>query len=73
MASVAQQQKTELHQAQYAAYNGMAVYTPPPPSTASPPPHGQQPTAPQGEQQNTAEAYAAYWAQYSYDVNSPQF
>ncbi|KAG7094191.1 hypothetical protein E1B28_007798 [Marasmius oreades] len=38
-----------------------------------PPPDGQQLTAPQGDQQNTAEAYAAYWAQYGYDLNSPQF
>ncbi|KAG7094242.1 hypothetical protein E1B28_007847 [Marasmius oreades] len=63
----------ELHQtqAQYAAYSAMAGYASPPPAAAppppppgeqpSPPPDGQQPTASQGEQQNVAEAYAAYW------------
>ncbi|KAG7094210.1 hypothetical protein E1B28_007817 [Marasmius oreades] len=53
----------------------MTGYVPPPPTAAPPPPppDGQQLTAPQGDQQNTAEAYAAYWAQYGYDVNSPQF
>ncbi|KAK1233495.1 hypothetical protein PQX77_003350 [Marasmius sp. AFHP31] len=86
MASVVQQQQMELHQAQaqYAAYSAMQGYAPPPPSGAPPPPppgdqpppppDGQQPPPPaQGDPSQSVEAYTAYWAQYGYDVNSPQF
>ncbi|KAL0574025.1 hypothetical protein V5O48_001172 [Marasmius crinis-equi] len=85
MATVVQQQQMELHQAQaqYAAYSAMQGYAPPPPSGAPPPPppgeqpppppDGQQPPPPAGDPSSSAEAYTAYWAQYGYDVNSPQF
>jgi hypothetical protein len=87
MQLVVQQQQMELHQAQmqYAAYAG---YAPPPPSSAPPPPppgeqpppppDGSAPPPPPGGGQGSpsgaeADAYAAYWAQYGYDVNTPEF
>ncbi|ESK85044.1 kh domain-containing protein [Moniliophthora roreri MCA 2997] len=83
MAAVVQQQQMELHQAQaqYAAYNAMSGYAPPPPSGAPPPPPGEQPPpppdgqppAPPANDPNNADAYAQYWAAYGYDVNSAQF
>jgi len=83
MATVVAQQQMELHQAQaqYAAYSAMSGYAPPPPSNAPPPPPpGEQPpAAPDGStpgavpDASSPEAYAAYWAAYGYDVNSPQF
>ncbi|CCM04004.1 uncharacterized protein FIBRA_06161 [Fibroporia radiculosa] len=83
-----QQQQMELHQAQiqYATYNAYAGYAPPQPGNAPPPPPpGDQPPPPppdgsvesgQGAavpNANDPEAYAAYWAAYGYDVNSPEF
>jgi len=85
MQSIVQQQQMELHQAQmqYAAYAG---YAPPPPSSAPPPPppgeqpppppDGSAPPPPAGSGSPSgadADAYAAYWAQYGYDVNTPEF
>jgi len=87
MQLVVQQQQMELHQAQmqYAAYAG---YAPPPPSSAPPPPppgeqpppppDGSAPPPPPGGGQGSpsgaeVDAYAAYWAQYGYDVNTPEF
>jgi hypothetical protein len=86
MQLVVQQQQMELHQAQmqYAAYAG---YAPPPPSSAPPPPppgeqpppppDGSAPPPPPGGQGSPSgaevDAYAAYWAQYGYDVNTPEF
>ncbi|KAL4062515.1 hypothetical protein V8B97DRAFT_1955149 [Scleroderma yunnanense] len=82
------QQQMELHHAQmqYAQYSVMAGgygTAPPPPDNAPPPPPGEQPPPPPdgsagappapGDSQSAADAYAAYWAQYGYDVNSPQF
>ncbi|KAH7890973.1 hypothetical protein F5I97DRAFT_1840394 [Phlebopus sp. FC_14] len=78
------QQQMELHQAQmqYAQYSTMAGgYAPPPPDNAPPPPPGEQPPPPPDgsappapdDAQATPDTYAAYWAQYGYDVNSPQF
>jgi len=81
--TVVHQQQMELHQAQlqYAAYS---AYTqnpygaaPPPPGDAPPPPPGEAPTQPgappQQQQAMDPAAYAQYWAQYGYDVNSPEF
>ncbi|KAF7985787.1 hypothetical protein HWV62_415 [Athelia sp. TMB] len=86
MALVVQQQQMELHQAQmqYAAYSGYAppapTSAPPPPPPPGeqppPPPDGSAPPPPPGAGQTTgaeADAYAAYWAQYGYDVNTPEF
>jgi hypothetical protein len=87
MQLVVQQQQMELHQAQmqYAAYAG---YAPPPPSSMPPPPppgeqpppppDGSAPPPPPGGGQGSPsgaelDAYAAYWAQYGYDVNTPEF
>jgi len=86
MQLIVQQQQMELHQAQMQyAYAG---YVPPPPAAAPPPPPpGEQPPPPpggsaapltagdgQGSPSGTeAAAYAAYWAQYGYDVNTPEF
>lgn len=81
------QQQMELHHAQiqYAQYSAMAGgygAAPPPPDNAPPPPPGEQPPPPPNgsatapgapDSQSATEAYAAYWAQYGYDVNSPQF
>ncbi|KAG6852595.1 hypothetical protein C0991_010720 [Blastosporella zonata] len=89
VAVVVQQQQMELHhaQAQYAAYS-MGSYAPPPPSNAPPPPPpGEAPPPPPGgtpaadaasyaagpPAATDTEAYAAYWAAYGYDVNSPEF
>ncbi|KZT28091.1 hypothetical protein NEOLEDRAFT_1154701 [Neolentinus lepideus HHB14362 ss-1] len=70
--------------AAYTGYGGQPG-APPPPSDASPPPppppDGSQPPPPPGGVPGTgavpsasdADAYAAYWAAYGYDVNSPQF
>ncbi|KAH7921209.1 eukaryotic type KH-domain (KH-domain type I) [Leucogyrophana mollusca] len=49
---------------------------PPPPDGSAPqPPYpgGAQGSPPSGPPGEGADAYAAYWAQYGYDVNSPQF
>ncbi|TDL24653.1 hypothetical protein BD410DRAFT_98865 [Rickenella mellea] len=56
---------------------------PPPPGDAPPPPPGAPPPAPDGSQPpnlsagapaaSDQDAYAAYWAAYGYDINSPQF
>ncbi|KAF8880048.1 hypothetical protein BD779DRAFT_1663609 [Infundibulicybe gibba] len=83
---IVQQQQMELHhaQAQYAAYGSLGGYAPPPPAAAPPPPPpGEAPPAPPGGDPSQAaagppaatdvEAYAAYWAAYGYDVNSPEF
>ncbi|KAK7031606.1 Kh domain-containing protein [Favolaschia claudopus] len=84
VAIAAQQEQMELRQAQmqYAAYSAMAsggYPAPPPPSGAPPPPPGEQPPPPPGGEAGAppsagdADAYAAYWAAYGYDVNSEQF
>ncbi|KAG2057550.1 eukaryotic type KH-domain (KH-domain type I) [Suillus hirtellus] len=44
---------------------------PPPPDGSAPPPYPGAPTGTSGP--DTQDAYAAYWAQYGYDVNSAQF
>ncbi|KAJ8587564.1 eukaryotic type KH-domain (KH-domain type I) [Rhizopogon salebrosus TDB-379] len=46
---------------------------PPPPDGSAPPYPGAQPGPPSGNTPETQDAYAAYWAQYGYDVNSAQF
>ncbi|VDB95651.1 unnamed protein product [Peniophora sp. CBMAI 1063] len=82
-----QAQQMELHHAQmqYAAYTAAMSggYAPQPPGSAPPPPPGEQPPPPpdgSAQQQQSAaplpsdtDAYAAYWAAYGYDVNSPEF
>ncbi|KAJ7860485.1 hypothetical protein B0H14DRAFT_2745048 [Mycena olivaceomarginata] len=83
VALAAQQEQMELRQAQmqYAAYSAMAqggYSAPPPPSGAPPPPPGEQPPPPPDGSAGPpaagdADAYAAYWAAYGYDVNSAQF
>ncbi|KAJ6485648.1 hypothetical protein C8R45DRAFT_829396 [Mycena sanguinolenta] len=82
VAMAAQQEQMELRQAQmqYAAYSAMAsggYAAPPPPSGAPPPPPGDQPPPPPDgsapSATGDADAYAAYWAAYGYDVNSAQF
>ncbi|KAF9224167.1 hypothetical protein BS17DRAFT_880164 [Gyrodon lividus] len=82
------QQQMELHQAQmqYAQYSVAGSYggAPPPPDNAPPPPPpGEQPPPPPdgsappppgaGAPDSSQDAYAAYWAQFGYDVNSTQF
>ncbi|KIJ21057.1 hypothetical protein PAXINDRAFT_106981 [Paxillus involutus ATCC 200175] len=81
-------QQMELHQAQmqYAQYSVAGAYggAPPPPDNAPPPPPpGEQPPPPPdgsappppgiGASDASQDAYAAYWAQFGYDINSPQF
>ncbi|KAJ3717556.1 hypothetical protein C8R42DRAFT_778206 [Lentinula raphanica] len=89
MAAIVQAQQMELHQAQqqYAAYaasmqggypgGAPGGYAPPPPGEAPPPPPGgADPAAGAGAggaTGSTQEQYAAYWAAYGYDVNSPEF
>ncbi|KAH8101920.1 hypothetical protein BXZ70DRAFT_932475 [Cristinia sonorae] len=47
---------------------------PPPPDGSAPPqPAGAAPTAAAAPAASDVDAYAAYWAAYGYDVNSPQF
>ncbi|KAF8141408.1 hypothetical protein EV363DRAFT_1412856 [Boletus edulis] len=77
------QQQVELHQAQmqYAQYamGGYGSAPPPPDNAPPPPPPGEQPPPPPGGQplpgasDTSVDAYSAYWAQFGYDVNSPQF
>ncbi|KAG1747969.1 uncharacterized protein EDB91DRAFT_1235848 [Suillus paluster] len=74
--SAMMQQQMELHQAQmqFAQYP-MGGYGAPPPAPENappPPPPGEQPPPPP-DGAETQDAYAAYWAQYGYDVNSEQF
>lgn len=87
--AVLQQQQMELHQAQvqYAAYSAytQGYNAPPPPDGAPPPPPGDAPPPPDGgapptpggipgqPAQSDPAAYAAYWAAFGYDVNSPEF
>ncbi|GLB39051.1 putative K homology RNA-binding domain containing protein [Lyophyllum shimeji] len=87
--TIVQQQQMELHraQAQYAAYSALGGYAPPPPEGAPPPPPGEAPPPPPGgtpaadaakyaagpPAATDTDAYAAYWAAYGYDVNSPEF
>ncbi|EPQ53636.1 hypothetical protein GLOTRDRAFT_117004 [Gloeophyllum trabeum ATCC 11539] len=73
--------------AAYTGYAPQPGGAPPPPPGASPPPpppDGSQPPPPPGgapagagqgavPSANDVDAYAAYWAAYGYDVNSPQF
>ncbi|KAJ3759920.1 hypothetical protein EV360DRAFT_93879 [Lentinula raphanica] len=89
MAAIVQAQQMELHQAQqqYAAYaasmqggypgGAPGGYAPPPPGEAPPPPPGGADPAAgagaAGATGSTQEQYAAYWAAYGYDVNSPEF
>jgi hypothetical protein len=84
-----QQMDLHQAQTQYAAYTAqMTGYAPPPPSgSAPPPPPGDGPPPPpsgtpagdlaaqysQPPAPSDTEAYAAYWAAYGYDVNSPEF
>ncbi|KAG8221115.1 hypothetical protein J3R82DRAFT_2642 [Butyriboletus roseoflavus] len=80
------QQQMELHQAQmqyaqYSALSGGYGSAPPPPGSAPPPPPpGEQPPPPPDgiappapDSDASVDAYAAYWAQFGYDVNSQQF
>ncbi|KAF9233847.1 hypothetical protein BU15DRAFT_90194 [Melanogaster broomeanus] len=83
------QQQMELHQAQiqYAQYSvaagGYGAAPPPPDNAPPPPPPGEQPPPPPdggappppgpGASGSSMDAYAAYWAQFGYDINSPQF
>jgi hypothetical protein len=83
------QQQMELHQAQiqYAQYSvaagGYGAAPPPPDNAPPPPPPGEQPPPPPdggaplppgpGASESSMDAYAAYWAQFGYDINSPQF
>ncbi|KAG6381786.1 hypothetical protein JVT61DRAFT_393 [Boletus reticuloceps] len=80
------QQQVELHQAQmqYAQYamGGYGSAPPPPDNAPPPPPPGEQPPPPPGgtasqpapgASDTSVDAYSAYWAQFGYDVNSPQF
>ncbi|PPQ68456.1 hypothetical protein CVT26_006043 [Gymnopilus dilepis] len=84
-----QQMELHQAQAQYAAYSQMGYAPPPPAAPAPPPPPGEgPPPPPSGTPAGDAaaqyaaagppapsdtEAYAAYWAAYGYDVNSPEF
>ncbi|KAI5995637.1 hypothetical protein EDD15DRAFT_2255311 [Pisolithus albus] len=86
---VQQQMELHQAQMQYAQYSAMAgaygTGPPPPDNAPPPPPPGEQPPPPPdgmlappqppgaGAPQSATDAYAAYWAQYGYDVNSPQF
>ncbi|KAI6149654.1 hypothetical protein BKA82DRAFT_920057 [Pisolithus tinctorius] len=85
---VQQQMELHHAQMQYAQYSVMAggygTGPPPPDNAPPPPPPGEQPPPPPdgavppqppgaGAPQSATDAYAAYWAQYGYDVNSPQF
>ncbi|CAL1708958.1 unnamed protein product [Somion occarium] len=85
---VQQQAELHHAQLQYAAYSAYGGYAPPQPGNAPPPPPpGEQPpppppdgSAPPGAPSQAAapavtdvDAYAAYWAAYGYDVNSPEF
>ncbi|KAG6334844.1 hypothetical protein ID866_4249 [Astraeus odoratus] len=85
---VQQQMELHQAQMQYAQYSAMAggygSAPPPPDNMPPPPPPGEQPPPPpEGSaasqppaadaSQSATDAYAAYWAQYGYDVNSPQF
>lgn len=79
--------QAQMQYAQYSAMAGAYGTGPPPPDNAPPPPPpGEQPPPPPdgmvapppqppgaGAPQSATDAYAAYWAQYGYDVNSPQF
>ncbi|KAG9313204.1 hypothetical protein JVU11DRAFT_6663 [Chiua virens] len=83
------QQQMELHQAQmqYAQYSVMSTpggygsAPPPPDNSPPPPPPGEQPPPPPngsgapvpGASDDSMDTYSAYWAQFGYDVNSPQF
>ncbi|KAG1738973.1 hypothetical protein EDB19DRAFT_1895564 [Suillus lakei] len=77
--SAMMQQQMELHQAQmqFAQYPMGGYGAPPAPENAPPPPPpGEQPPPPpdgSAPQPPYPDAYAAYWAQYGYDVNSDQF
>ncbi|KAI0945549.1 hypothetical protein AcW1_001747 [Taiwanofungus camphoratus] len=86
MKAVLQQQQMELHQAQIHHTYLLLVAPPPPPpgeQPPPPPPDGSAPAMPgvqaspsQGgavPNANDVDAYAAYWAAYGYDVNSPEF
>ncbi|KAG6896354.1 hypothetical protein C0992_008816 [Termitomyces sp. T32_za158] len=83
-----QQMELHQAQAQYAAYSAMTGYAPstggappPPPGEAPPPPPAGTPAGDAAAAQyaagppapTDAEAYAAYWAAYGYDVNSTEF
>ncbi|KAG1795557.1 hypothetical protein EV424DRAFT_1447044 [Suillus variegatus] len=86
--SAMMQQQMELHQAQMPICTGgygvpppapenapppppPGEQPPPPPDGSAPPPYPGAPTGTPGP--DTQDAYAAYWAQYGYDVNSAQF
>ncbi|KAG6829742.1 hypothetical protein H0H92_003618 [Tricholoma furcatifolium] len=83
-----QQMELHQAQAQYAAYSAMSqgyaphggAAPPPPPGEAPPPPPTGTPAGDAAAQYaagppaaTDADAYAAYWAAYGYDVNSPEF
>ncbi|KAG5642649.1 hypothetical protein DXG03_002388 [Asterophora parasitica] len=65
----------------YAPPPPAAAPPPPPPGEAPPPPPGSTPAGDAAQAQYAAgppaatdtEAYAAYWAAYGYDVNTPEF
>ncbi|KIJ65445.1 hypothetical protein HYDPIDRAFT_88101 [Hydnomerulius pinastri MD-312] len=79
--------QAQLQYAQYSAmavcHPCYGAAPPPPDNAPPPPPPGEQPPPPPdggappppgaGASEATVDAYAAYWAQYGYDVNSPQF
>ncbi|TCD68691.1 hypothetical protein EIP91_009975 [Steccherinum ochraceum] len=80
--------QAQLQYAAYSAYAGYAPpqpgQAPPPPPPGDqpppPPPDGSAPPPPAGAPgagavpaASDTDAYAAYWAAYGYDVNSPQF
>ncbi|KAF8882156.1 hypothetical protein CPB84DRAFT_1817151 [Gymnopilus junonius] len=84
-----QQMELHQAQAQYAVYSQMGYAPPPPAAPAPPPPPGEGPPPPPSgtpaadaaaqyaaagpPAPSDTEAYAAYWAAYGYDVNSPEF
>ncbi|GJE86582.1 KH-domain containing protein [Phanerochaete sordida] len=79
--------QAQAQYAAYSAYSGYAPpqpgaappppppgeQPPPPPDGGAPPPPGEQPTHGAAPSANDTDAYAAYWAAYGYDVNSPEF
>ncbi|KAH7910052.1 hypothetical protein BJ138DRAFT_1173370 [Hygrophoropsis aurantiaca] len=78
--------QAQMQYAQYSAMSGGYGAPPPPDNAPPPPPPGEQPPPPpdgiaqppypgaQGSPPSEGtDAYAAYWAQFGYDVNSPQF